>query len=289
MSSPAPPPLSADGFNEVVAGRHGLFVFHRHDQYVGASLRKYGEFSPGEARLFAQLLTPGQTVVEAGANFGAHTVELSRLVGGLGRVYAFEPQRLVFQALCANLALNSCANVFAYQVALGANAGEITVPAHSPERAGNFGGVSLIAASGGERVPLRTIDELRLAACHLLKVDVEGMEAEVLRGAAETIRRHRPLLYVENDRVERSAGLIALLLSWNYRLYWHMPPLYERDNFFGDQENLFPGIVSINMFGVPLERDLAIEDGRRITSVDDTWGSAVTAAPLTLAARLDQA
>jgi FkbM family methyltransferase len=268
------PTLPDGGFNDITAGRHGLFIFHRGDQYVGRSLRKYGEFSPGESQLFRQIIHNGETIVEAGANFGAHTVELSRLVGRAGTVHAFEPQRLVFQTLCANLALNSCANVFAHQAAVGVEVGEILVPAIPPERGANFGGVTLTGVTAGERVPLRTIDGLGLAACHAMKVDVEGMEVEALRGAADTIRAHRPLLYVENDREARSPELIALLLSWNYDLYWHLPPLFDAGNFAADPENIFPGIVSINVLGVPTERGLTVEGSTRITRPEDKWNAA---------------
>jgi FkbM family methyltransferase len=186
-------------------------------------------------------------------------------------VHAFEPQRLVFQALCGNLALNSCTNVFAHQAALGEAFGEILVPAILPQQPNNFGGISLVTASSGEPVIVRTVDGLGLVTCHLLKVDVEGMEIEVLRGAAATVRAHRPTLYLENDRSERSAALIGLLLSWNYRVYWHLPPLYQPDNFAGDAEDIFPGIVSINVLGLPAERGIAVQGGAEVTGPDDDW------------------
>ena len=56
----------------------------------------------------------------------------------------------------------------------------------------------------GEPVVMVTLDAFDLPACHFLKVDVEGMEVEVLRGAQNTIATYRPLMYVENDREQRS-------------------------------------------------------------------------------------
>jgi FkbM family methyltransferase len=261
------PILPPDSFNQIAQCRHGPMLFNRNDQYVGASLLKYGEFCPGESELFQQLLKPGMTVVEVGANIGAHTVALSRLVGPAGCVHAFEPQRLVFQTLCANLALNACANVFAYQVAIGAAPGEILVPVLAPDRPNNFGGLSLLGATQGEKVPLRTLDELGLTACHVLKLDLEGMETEALQGGAQLVRRLRPALYVENDRPERAAELIGLLLSWKYRLYSHQPPLYVPDNFAGDAENIFTGIVSINMLCIPAELSITINGVPEVTGV----------------------
>jgi len=52
------PTLPADGFNGIVMSRHGPMLYNRHDQFVGASLRKYGEFSRGELDLFRQMISP---------------------------------------------------------------------------------------------------------------------------------------------------------------------------------------------------------------------------------------
>jgi FkbM family methyltransferase len=217
------PSLLTGGFNELALCRSGLFLYNRNDAYVGTSLRKYGEFSAGEAAMFRQMVKPGMTVLEIGANIGAHTVDLSRLAWPGGVVHAFEPQRLMFQVLCANVALNSCRNVVTHQAAVGATGGTVLVPSLDPEARNNFGGLSLPGAQQGETVPVVTVDGLGLPACHVIKLDVEGMETEALRGAAATIERFRPIMYVENDREARSAELIGLLQSYRYRLYWHLP------------------------------------------------------------------
>lgn len=262
------PALPADGFNEIAPCRTGPMLYNRHDEYIGASLRKYGEYCSGESRLFQRLVVPGMTVVEAGANIGAHTVELSRLVGPHGAVVAFEPQRIVFQTLCANLALNSCANVHAFQAAIGAAPGEISVPFVPPDRPANFGGLSLLGATSGEKVPLRTIDGLGIPACHMLKLDIEGMEIDALKGGAQTVQAHRPFIYVENDRRDRAEELIRLLLSWSYRLYWHMPPLFSATNFAGDTENIFGNVASINVLCLPAERNITVQGMREATLSD---------------------
>lgn len=264
--------MDADGFNELRPCAGGPMLYNRNDAYIGASLRRYGEFSRGERLLFHRLLQPGQWVVEVGSNIGAHTVDLSRAVGPRGRVDAFEPQRLMFQTLCANLALNQCANVHAHPMALGAQEGSIRVPNLDPRARNNFGGLGLQSGlPGGEPVLLRTLDSLALPRCHFLKADVEGMEVEVLQGAVETIRRHRPLLYLENDREARSAELIDLALSLGYRLYWHLPPMFDPANHAGETENIFGGVVSVNMLGVPAERPLEVNGLRPVQSRDDTW------------------
>ena len=273
MSDHARKPIELDpnGFNELRLCRSGPMVYNKFDIYVGGSLRKYGEFSWYEQNLFQQTVQPGSIVVEVGANIGAHTIELSRLAGTDGAVFAFEPQRIVFQSLCANLALNQCVNVFAYQEALGAEDGTIVVPVANPSVRNNFGGISLLGAENGELVPLRTLDAIDLPACHFLKADVEGMEVEVLAGSRETIRAFRPILYLENDRGARSRELLELVMGYEYDIYWHLPPLYNPDNFAGDREDVFPGIVSVNILCIPSEAEISMNGMRRVTSPADTW------------------
>ncbi|MCA9201695.1 MAG: FkbM family methyltransferase, partial [Planctomycetales bacterium] len=238
------------GFNDLVRARYGVMLYNRHDRYIGRSLNLYGEFSEGEVDLFRAMLKPGDVVLEAGANIGVHTLPLSQLVGKKGTVLAFEPQRIVFQTLCANMALNSVQNVHAHQQALGDTQGRVPVPALDYTRENNFGGLSLGRQAQGEPVPLVTIDALAVSRCNLLKVDVEGMEQQVLRGARQTIERHRPFLYVENDRAEQSAALVQLMRSFGYRLFWHTPPLFNPRNYFGNEQNVFDTIASFNVLGV---------------------------------------
>jgi FkbM family methyltransferase len=261
------------GFNTLSKCRYGWMLYHGADQYIGRGLKKYGEFSESEVALFRQLLRPGDLVVEAGANFGAHTLAMAKMVGDQGGIIAFEPQRLVFQAMVANVALNSLANVVTVQAGLGAYQGTIKVPVLDPAKGHNFGGFNISNHNLGEEVPVRTIDSLNLNRCRLIKVDVEGMECEVLEGARNTIARLRPVLYVENDRTEHSQRLITLIQSLGYKLWWHLPPMFNPNNFRGDNENLFGNIVSVNMLCLPQETQTVV-DLPEIKTPDDNWRNA---------------
>lgn len=234
--------------------RHGPMLFNRRDMYIGRSLDAYGEYSEAEVIVFRQILWPGAVVLEAGANIGALTVPLARIVGELGHVVAFEPQRLQFHILCANLALNGLYNVFAYQQGVGRAPGEVRVPVLLPDQAVNFGGVSLEPNQQGEPVEIVTIDSLRLKGLSLLKADVEGMEQAVLEGARETIARLRPALYVECDRRDRTPALIAYIQSFNYRAFWHAPMFFNPENFAGNSRNVFGNTASANLLALPAER-----------------------------------
>jgi FkbM family methyltransferase len=243
------------------------------DQYVTRSIALYGEYCPAEARILKQTITPGMTVVEVGANMGSHSVDMARACAP-GPFYAFEPQPRLFQILCANLALNDIGNALAYPDACGEVEGEAMVPLVDYTQPGNFGGLSLGGTDGpGLAVRVRPLDTLNLAACGLLKIDVEGFEAQVIRGARGTILRCRPVIYIENDRADQQQELISLIAELGYRLYWHMPPLYDPANFNGETNNVFPGIVSLNMFCLPRETSSTVQGAQEIDP--ENWSSPV--------------
>lgn len=254
--------------------KRGAMIYYASDAYVGRSLDLYGEYSEFEIELFRQIMSPGVNVIDAGAHFGAFTVYFAAAVGGAGRVFAFEPQRSLHHILCGNLALNALTNVTAVHAALGGKPGATLVPTIDYSKDGNFGGIALGSEAVGERVEVRTIDELRLPHCRLIKIDVEGMELDVLAGASETLARCLPFLYVENDRPANSAKLIELLLGRGYRLYWHLPKMFNPDNFFGNPQNVFPAVISINMFCVPRTFDLKLTGFHEIVSPQADWRDA---------------
>jgi FkbM family methyltransferase len=265
--------LLANGILRLKHCKHGPMMYFASDMYIGRSLDLYGEHSEPEIELFRRYLRPGMVAVDVGANIGTHTICFAQAVGPGGRVLAFEPQGMLHQVLCGNAALNDCRNVIAEHKALGARSGRVVVPWLDYAQQGNFGALTLGAWTQGDTVPLASLDSYALDACHLIKIDVEGMERDVLQGARSTIARHQPLLYVENNRRERSTDLIEWLLTNHYRPYWHLPPLFNPKNFFGETNNVFGTTISANMLCVPKSRPSRVEGLREITSPADRWYS----------------
>ena len=248
--------------------RRGTMIFNRNDLYIGDVLDYHGEYSEAELDVLLQLVKPGDTIVEVGANIGCFSVPLAQAILPDGELVAFEPQRLSFQLLCANLALNSLWNVHARHAAVGQFAGKIPVPSLKPTVKQNFGSLSLSDSKSGELTAVETIDAWGLTSCRLIKVDVQGMEREVLIGGKNTIERLRPILYVENDVRERSAALISLLIDFGYCLWWHLPRLCNSHGYTGEKVELYPGVVSQNMLAI--HRTVTVNIGLRgVCSVDD--------------------
>ncbi len=239
--------------NHVQDFRFGRIISNIHDVYIGRSLRLYGEYSPYETLLFDQILLPGMWVIEAGANIGSHTVHMAQLVGDQGRVYAFEPQRLPFQLLNGNLAINSITNTYTFQQCLGDAVGTYVCPELDPNVKNNWGGAKMASKGKGTKVSCTTIDALKPKKCHFIKIDVEGMELDVLRGATETIMNHQPLLYFEYEPGADEKKIRRFLNLINYKGFKHTVPLYHPDNAFGCNKNIFFKNI-VDDKGEPLEQ-----------------------------------
>lgn len=128
---------------------------------------------------------------------------------------------------------------------------------------GNVGRATLLTdpqplTGGAARVRVSTLDAFELPACDFLKIDVEGFEASVVNGAERTIRAHRPVIYTENDRKAQQGALIDLLAGLDYRLYWHVAPLFRPDNHNRRLENVFGNAVALNMLCFPKEKTASI-------------------------------
>ncbi len=252
--------------NQLGRTRYGGILYNKHDRFIGRSIKLYGEYSEEETALFRQLCRTGQTVVEVGANIGVHTLPLARFVGNTGHIYAFEPQRLVFQTLCANMALNSITQTSCFNCGAGATKTTLKINELNYLKPANFGGYAIQPAETG--IPLSIVrldDMLGDKKVHFLKLDVEGMELEVLMGAEQIIKNSQPLIYLENDRINKSRQLIEHLWEKGYRLYWHKPRLYNPDNFFSNPENVFGNIVSINMLAIPNTLSVNVSGFSRVT------------------------
>lgn len=255
--------------NGVVPTRYGQMLYHSADAVIGRSIAYYGEYFDSEVDVFRHFVRPGDVVVDGGANIGTHTLALAHLVGAAGRVIAFEPQRLIFQMLCANMALNDITWADCHWAALAADDGPVHIPELDLRRSSNHGSQAVSMNGAGRQVAGWALDSIfdgdRLA---LIKGDVEGMETALVLGAQDCLRRFQPVVYLENDRLERSVTLISLLQDRGYICYWHLPLFHNPDNFnremvplhpcgFTDQGERLGSIgFAVNMLCLPAGRSL---------------------------------
>jgi FkbM family methyltransferase len=258
---------------QLVPARHGTMLVNVNDTYMGQAYLRYGESFEAEIAVLLGLLRFPGLVIDVGANMGVHTVPLAKELARQGRtMLSFEPQPVIFQQLCANLALNGLMNVRALPYACGSAPGVVTFSAPDYCQPGNFGGISMSTQGGISAVvtaPCHTLDEIvQEAQVALIKIDVEGFELEVLKGAKNLIARWQPAMFIENDRLEKSATLIQWLLDHDYQLYWHTSAMFNPNNFRGNKENIFGNTGSINMLCLHQSRKITVEGATRITDAN---------------------
>ena len=219
----------------IVPTVYGQMLVNRHDINQTEALVKTGAaLDHAEIVLLAQVLQiigGDLTFVDIGANFGSYSLALSRHVGPGGRVHAFEPQRILFNMIAGTVALNSLTNVFCHHAALGDTEGRVEIPQFDYSKPMNFGSIEFTAEQReplhqrrsydprrAEFVQLTTLDKLAFEKVHLIKIDAEGMDEQILRGAVETIRRCRPVLYIEFLKSHK-AGLHRQITALGYGVH----------------------------------------------------------------------
>lgn len=239
---------------------YGQIYFFRNDLYLGRSLKEYGEWAQKELNFLRKLINDESVIVDAGSFIGTHAIAFANFVGPLGRVYAFEPHPTSFWVLQQNLLLNHLENVEVYNAGLSESAGEMQVEELDLEAPNSLGSVKLKQRSADNdmvTVSIVTLDELALDACHLIKVDVEGMEGLVLAGGRSTIERCQPYIYAECNSAESAWPVILIVRKLGYQVYVYSEEAYNPKNFRKNSNNIFGNARELALICVPSHLDSA--------------------------------
>jgi len=195
---------------------YGKFIVNRHCSFQAEHLIKSGiphiQAELKNILAIVNTLPERCVVVDAGANAGLVAIPIAQLIKQRGgTVYAFEVQRMMFYALCGSVALNDLDNVLVSNTGLGASRSTLTALVPNYAFPQDFGMFSLVQGNEGilrandqnrrEGVEIVPIDELKLPRVDFLKIDVEGMEIQVLAGARQTLQSCRPWCWIEYWKV----------------------------------------------------------------------------------------
>lgn len=187
-----------------IESEYGPFIVNRHCAYQAEVLIKTGKPHIQEELqkilAIANSLSSDSVCIDAGANIGLVCVPLAQvLVPNNGVVYAFEVQRMMAYALCGAAALNDLENLVIFNQGLGAELGTLGAQKIDYAKPQDFGLFSLVDQTKAHETTIEvvTIDSLNLLRLDFLKIDVEGMEIEVLRGAQKSIRQYLPWCWIE--------------------------------------------------------------------------------------------
>ncbi len=195
----------------VLESIYGRFIVNRYCDYQAEALVKTGathiETELGNIFTIINVLPDNSVIIDGGANAGFFSIPVGKLIHEKkGIVYAFEPQRMIFNALCGSVALNDLENIVVINKGLGSGIGSMVIPEIDYSRPADFGQVSLKNHPGdanqvGENVEITTIDNLKLPRLDFLKLDIEGMEIDALDGARQSIERFLPWCWIEYWKV----------------------------------------------------------------------------------------
>lgn len=172
----------------------GRFFANTRDEGIVPYLLSSGSYDRDSIAVLKASLRPGMRVADIGANIGLFTVTASKMVGPTGEVYAFEPEPENFGLLVRNVALNGCKNVRCLQVAVAETTGMVDLY-RDPLNLGNHSLCQRNVTKNGPAavtVRSRSLDSIIMEAdpqarVDLVKVDVQGAEGKVLRGARRVL------------------------------------------------------------------------------------------------------
>jgi FkbM family methyltransferase len=236
---------------DILDCRYGKMLIFSADQVIGKSLRMYGEWAQHELSFLYPYVVPDTIVADIGANIGTHTLAFSKWLGN-GQVIACEPQELVANVLTINCLLNHRSNVQVLTALCGPRGARLTDVRTDPD---NVGAAQFkISSSLSRRIenvfrrlcrcssgtPVLALDDIvKGRRVSLIKIDAEGMEFEILRGAEETLRRSSPTVYFEQNDTDKLSAIHDLLDRQNYRLYWLETHPFNKDNFRTELSNIW--------------------------------------------------
>ena len=180
----------------------------------------FGTYEREVISVLLRVVKPGWTVFDAGAHIGYFTLLLAKLVGPRGRVVAFEPFPENFRALEENVRLNDQRNIVLEECAVAATSGTASLRSNDANRLTYT--ASLVQGRPISEVKVVSLDDYargRQERIHFIMMDVEGAEADVLKGMQSILRRDLPTLLIELHGFDSSAQLhpaLQELRAMNY-------------------------------------------------------------------------
>jgi len=172
-----------------------------------------GTYEPHMQKAFANFVKPGMVVFDIGAFAGFHSLNGALLTGSSGRVFAFEPNPITRRCLIDQIEANPELRVTALPYAVSDHSGPVRFDASG-------GSQSHVTDHGGLTVQAATLDSLiatgSLPIPHVIKIDVEGHEREVLRGSVNILRNHRPVVLCDYNDSETLSVVRRSLASFGY-------------------------------------------------------------------------
>lgn len=231
--------------------KNGEMLIYKFDNIISYAIYLYGEYCDAEVEIMCKYLNEDSLYLDIGTNIGYHARAVAQRSKSM--VLAFEPHITHFTVAAYN-----CQNtqVKLYNAAVGKEPGILKISDFNLEDSSNFGTVA-VKDEGTIEVQVIPIDQLELEVCTVMKVDTEGQELNVLKGAENTINKCRPVIMCEAVEGESDWRSVAdHLINKDYKLYWiAVRTCPTRGNYKNSTENPFGQSGVTNMLAVPKEKE----------------------------------
>ena len=220
--------------------RYGEFSVPDQNDLIFNGLREYGEWAQEELDMLSRFVRPGDTVLDIGAFIGTHARAFSQMVGAQGIVHAFEPNERIYRELFKNAQLAPYSNIKTYQVALGAR--KQTQFLLQGDLLGNLGASQVLEDDRDASTTVieqESLENLGLPRIDFIKIDVEGMEYDVVVGGIRAIRQHAPVIFLEANSLQAAGRIIDLAHGMDYVVFGHVSRAFNPENFNRSTTNMF--------------------------------------------------
>ena len=189
---------------KLIKTRYGQLKIANEVDLISKSLICYGEWAQNELDILKIFINAGDVILDIGAFIGTHTIAFSKFVGKSGKVYSFEANTQIFNILKENKDLNSLDNVYVLNRVVSDECGKANIAMINIATNDNLGAIEFQENNSTDSFEIikTSIDSLELPKISFIKIDVEGMEPTVLKGAYNKIKSDHPIIFLECNTLD---------------------------------------------------------------------------------------
>ena len=267
--------------SEEVNTRYGRMFMFKEDEVISRSLKVYGEWAEHEISILDSFIRAESTVIDVGANIGTHTLAFANLNKSVD-IISIEAQPLVFSVLQINCIINELNNVYCRNMVAGKRNSTLKVSEDNIDWQ-NVGASSFkepknfLKSTPSQRktnisnwmIPMNRLDYFWVEKpVSLVKIDVEGMELDVIEGGFSLLKHYRPVVFAEQLNLKHLKNIKNLFEKINYNLFWLETHPFNSNNYRREQDNIW-WRTEMGILGVPKEGSAYIELPA-VTGIEDS-------------------
>lgn len=216
-----------------------LFINTLPNDWSGVSIHNSKSWEPHITQLLSRNLKPGSVLADVGSNYGWHSIKNSPFCE---TIYSFEPQKYIHDIQMSSIVENNISNINLFNCGIGdINEIKEMSPIDYNNPSINMGDLSV--GVGGEKIEIKTLDSFKLDRLDFIKIDVQGYEKFVLKGAESTINRCKPTIIIEMEEHQLRrfnygvVELFEIIRSLGYHIYF-LDYFYPSDHICVHKDNL---------------------------------------------------